>query len=497
MQEDALTVVELFSGPGGLGLGFHLEGFKTLVAYDYENDCVNTYKTNFPNTKVIQKNLASFTENDFSELFDIINKKNKNNNVTLVMGGPPCRSFSTSNPKKKHGDNRDFLYEQLIKVTDRLNAKYFIMENVEDITTKSVIKNGKKMIFHRLLEDLQNSGLKYINFKVLNSDDFGVPQSRERIIIIATKYPNVLLKFPKPITHEMDKKVCVFDAFEDLPKITCNSDNYKPAEDQKMLFINNKIYYCNKYKREPNNDFTRYCRGYQNSFGYMPFYWTKYTPNILTLFNIPNHSKRIIERYNLLKPNETQGTLYQRLKATISPNELDNLIIKKILPKKIFKQKNRRLIGSIPSNTVTSHAREELVHPNYNRNLTPREVARLQSFPDWYIFKGINQKPFMPSKELDVGTGRDFYQQIGDAVPPLLAAAIAREIKSCIKNPQSAVNAELRENLIKYIWENNIRIHEFGNFVQAKFNIELSDILSGENIINSNIYNEISNMILY
>lgn len=493
-QNKELTTVELFSGPGGLGLGFHMEGFQTLVAYDYELDCVNTYKAGFSHTEVKQKNLSSFSESDFEELFDVIEKKtgSRSYKVSVVMGGPPCRSFSTSNPKKSHGDHRDFLYEQLINVANRLGAKYFLMENVEDITSKSIKKGGSKKIFHRLLEDLQNAGFKYVNFKVLNSDDFGVPQSRERIIIIATKDPTALLKFPEPFTPESNKKVSVLDAFEDLPEISAHADNYKPGEDQNMLIIDKKAHYCNRYKASPTNEYTKYCRGQKNSYGYLPFTWVNYTPEIMSLFTLPNHCKRIIERYNRLEPNETQGTLFRRLKDKMPPEEFENLLKEKVLPEKIFKQKNRRLVGNAPSNTVTSHAREELVHPLYNRNLTAREVARLQSFPDWFEFKGINQKPFKPSVETDIGTGRDFYQQIGDAVPPLLAAAIANEIKDCINSTKSAVNAEFRERLLKYIWKNDFRIRDLNNLCQSEFKIELSNILSGKEDINPDIINKVS-----
>ncbi len=492
------TAVELFSGPGGLALGFHMAGFRSLAAYDYEQDCIDTYQANFQDTVVKQKNLADFSESDLNELLDIIEKKtgNCNHKVSIVMGGPPCRSFSTSNPKKSHGDHRDLLYKQLIGVADKLDAKYFLMENVEDITTKSVEKDGEKKIFHCLLEDLYNSGFKYINFKVLNSDNYGIPQSRERLIIIATKDANIVLNFPNPETPDQNSKVNVLEAFQDLPRISAHLDDLRPGEDQKMIKAfktDRTIYYCDSYKNEPINDYTRYCRGEKNSYGYRPFSWSKHNTDILSLFIVPNHQKRIIQRYHLLNEGETQGTLFKRLKNEKSFDEIEKLTKERVLPKKIFKQKNRRLFGNMPSNTVTSHAREELVHPLYNRNLTAREVARLQSFPDWYQFKGVNQKPFKPSDESDLGTGRDFYQQIGDAVPPLLAAAIAKEIKKCLNTTKPALYGDFREKLVRYIWESTVPIRDFNNSIQSEFKMELSDLLSGETYIDTETINIITN----
>lgn len=494
MNSNKHTIVELFSGPGGLSLGFHIADFNTLVAYEYEDDSINTYKENFPNTNVVKKDLANLTDEDINELKNVTGL-----NVDIVMGGPPCRSFSTSNPKRSHGDKRDFYYKQLIRVANELNAKYFFMENVDDILSKSISKNNPKKIFHCLLEDLQEAGFFYINFKILNSADYGTPQTRSRIFIIATKDENLPLTFPKP-THsnsdnELYKWVSVDQAFEDLPQVTSSKDTIMGLD--QSLSISKKINkskfnVCEEYKKSPDNNFTKYCRGIPNDeYPFAPFQWKKYDENKLSLYIIPEHSHRIIHRYSLLEEDENQGDLVSRLKLQLSEDEFKILLDKKIIPAGVFVQKNRKLPASIPSRTVTSHAREELVHPHLNRNLTAREVARLQGFPDWYTFCGANQKPHKPFSEIeDEGTGRDFYQQIGDAVPPLLAAALAREIKKNLLAVKNATWGEFRKNLIKYIYLNNIKPIE----VKQVFRIdptELAEQLSGIKPPNDVVLNKI------
>ncbi|EPR07799.1 DNA cytosine methyltransferase [Ruminiclostridium papyrosolvens] len=488
------TTIELFSGPGGLGLGFHMAGFKTLAAFEYEDDCINTYKANFPETYVEKKDLKSFSETDIESLKEFI-RNNGSPLIDVVMGGPPCRSFSTSNSKREHGDHRDYLYKSLVYVASQLNAKYFIMENVEDILSKSVEKGNSKKVFHRLLEDLQIAGFHYINFKILKSADYGVPQTRERIIIIATKDPNLQITYPKP-THYPDREpkwISVSEAFEDLPKVTSPSDNERGAN-QELLHHVGKNYVCYQYASNPRNDYTRYCRGFESSYGYLPFPWTAYDPNQLSLFIVPEHKERIIERYSLLEEDENQGDLVKRLKSQLSEEQFQNLLKRQVIPKKIFVQKNRKLPANIPARTVTSHAREELVHPDFNRNLTAREVARLQGFPDWYKITGDNQKPYKGDPDREIGAGRDYYQQLGDAVPPLMAAAIAKEVKKNIEHSGHAKNAELRKLLVKYIYSHNIKIQD----VMSKFkinNFELSDILSGIVEIPTEVIDKISSKI--
>ena len=462
MNEKTLNIVELFSGPGGIGLGFHLEGFNTVVAYEYEDDCIDTYSANFPETKVIKKDLSNFTDDDMTDLKQTVLEKTGRTDVDIVVGGPPCRSFSSANPKKKKGDPRDSLYRPLIKVASELNAKYFVMENVADINNKASDDDiHEKMVFHVILEELVEEGFKYINSNLLNSADYGTPQTRERLIIIATKDKNLPLTFPKPLyfQNQEPRWVTVEEAFQDFPKVTAPKDNIY-GEQQELVKRDGKMYICDEYGDSPKNDFTKFCRGELINYGYVQKKFVEGNVNKLTNFIIPNHTERIIERYSLLQEDESQGLLRDRLERELAKEDLQELILRKVISAGTFRQKNRRLPLKRPSRTVTSHVREELVHPKYNRNLTAREAARLQGFPDWYIIKGINQKPYKGTTE-DIGNGRDYYQQVGDAVPPLLSAALAYELKkNILQESQPAICKNERELLIKWIIKEGITLLE-------------------------------------
>lgn len=479
MEHNVLSIVELFSGPGGLGLGFHLQGFKSVVAYEYEDDCIETYSANFPDTEVIKKDLAEFTEDDIVQLKKIVREKTGREDVDVVMGGPPCRSFSSANPKKKVGDPRDFLFRSLIKVAAELNAKYFVMENVADLSNKATEGKHERKIFHVILNELYEKGFKYINCNILKASDYGTPQTRERLIILATKNKDLPLSFPNPIFFQ-DKEPrwkTVQEAFQDLPRVTAPQDEIVGKDQEKVMHKDTIGYYCEEYGDQPKNDFTNFCRGLSQSYGYaneLPIRDVE----ILGNFVLPNHTKRIIHRYSLLREDESQGKLRDRLEEELSLQEFNELLEKKIISTGTFRQKNRRIPYSKPARTVTSHVREEFVHPLYNRNLTAREAARLQGFPDWYIIKGKNQKPYKAT-DADIGNGRDIYQQIGDAVPPLLATALANEIKrNLLSKPLKIDTSEQRKACVQWIIQNEISILEIiRDKVFEKYT--MSDLLTG------------------
>ncbi|AIW42381.1 DNA cytosine methyltransferase [Paenibacillus polymyxa] len=477
-MKNNLNIVELFSGPGGLGLGFHMQGFNTVVAYEYEEDCIDTYSANFPEAAVIKKDLFQFSDEDMKTLKKLVLQKTGKDSVDIVMGGPSCRSFSSANPKKKQGDPRDFLYRPLIKVASNLNAKYFVMENVADINNKTSDDHHEKKIFHLILDDLYKEGFKYINCDLLNAADYGTPQTRERLIIIATKDPNLPLTFPKPLFFQNSEPrwLTVEEALQDLPKVTAPKDT-TAGEHQHLLLQEGKSYVCTQFGDSPKNNYTKYCRGRVGSHGYVTNQADQSTDELYN-FILPDHTTRIIKRYSLLREDESQGLLRDRLENELSKEELQALIDAKIISAGTFRQKNRRLPLSKPSRTVTSHVREELVHPVYNRNLTAREAARLQGFPDWYKFEGINQRPYKATSE-DIGNGRDFYQQIGDAVPPLLSAALAYELKkNLIEKKVAGYCPQERTSVIKWIIDNGITIQEIKRS-RVFDSFTLNDVLTG------------------
>lgn len=310
-----------------------------------------------------------------------------------MTSGMPCETFSTAgNTSRSFYDDRQFLFREGIRIARITNAKMILFENVPAITTKKVQKNSNKLIVDLLKDELKECG--YTNYEefVLNAVDYGVPQKRNRFFILATKDRNLKLSSPKATC---DKPVTVKEAFCGLPNVVPNSDtenkNYTQAQSD----------YANRMR---DNAFWKIDSG---------------TVSELTYHMPMRHRSCTLERFSLLKQGESLKDLFERYVGS----EREKLQERRVLPKKMFIKRNYRLKSDEPSPTVTSHCLDEFVHPKYDRALTVRECARLQSFPDAYHFSG---GPYLvPHIDREV---QDKYEQIGDAVPPLLAYAWGTEL---------------------------------------------------------------------
>lgn len=407
------TAVEAFTGPGGLSLGLHSAGFETIVAIEKVESCVATYRRNFPNVHVIHSDIRDVS---FDKVKELVLASTGKPVIDLVAGGPPCETFSTAGPgARSTRDHRDYLFQYLIKMAKALSANYILIENVPGLETKKSTNGEKSGIFKQIIAMLREAGFENIKWSTLNSASFGVPQFRERLFILASNTPNYI-DFPQP-THGPNCSfswVTVDEAFGDLPFL----DN---AEEQFS------------YLSPAQNDYQKLMRGEQlERFGYLytsPNWTTLPESGFLTLHRAPNHRPGTIERFKLISPGEGLKDIMTKFdSATIS-----DLQKQRILPQKWYIQRNRRMWGSKPSPTVTSHCLSELLHPTQHRHITPREAARLQSFPDWYFFEGSWVVPHNAEEQ-------DKYEQIGDAVPPIMAAAIGRELVKAIKGELSAKN---------------------------------------------------------
>ena len=193
--------------------------------------------------------------------------------------------------------------------------------------------------------------------------------------------------------------VTVEDALMDLPQIKKNEEtkeyniiNYS-GDESKMNYLN-------------------LMRGIDN----LPEENSNYDPHVITNHKAPGHTDRMYNRIKSIKPGENMKKAYERLVS-----EGKEEFAKQNYPKKLYAARNRRLVLSEPSFTVTSHCLDEMIHPVLDRALTPREAARLQSFPDWYIFEG-------PYVKFHSDPEQDQYEQIGDAIPPLLGKVLGEEI---------------------------------------------------------------------
>lgn len=382
----ALTHIDCFSGPGGICTGFHAAGINTLVAIEYIKSCVETYSANHPEVHVIHSDIRDVGEEQLLPYIPI-------DGVDIVSSGMPCETFSTAgNTSRSFYDDRQFLFREGIRIAKIANAKMILFENVPGITTKTVEKGAKELIVDILKRELKAAG--YDNFieVVLNSTNYGVPQRRNRFFILASRIKGLVLSAPPP-TH--DSEVTVSEAFAELPNIIPN------AKDEGTIYTGNS---------SPFSELMR-----DNEF------WKLGTGKNMTLtYQTPmKHRACTLERFALLRQGESLKDLFERYVG----KEREELQAHRVLPQKMFIKRNYRLKPTEASPTVTSHCLDEFVHPVYDRALTVRECARLQSFPDCYDFAG---GPFIVP-HID-RTVQDKYEQIGDAVPPLLAYAWGKQI---------------------------------------------------------------------
>ena len=380
------THVDCFAGPGGICTGMHAAGFETVLAIEYIESCCETYRRNHPEVHVIHNDICQVTPEEILRYIPA-------EGVDLVTSGMPCETFSTAgNTSRSFYDDRQFLYRQGIRVAEICNARFLLFENVPGIQTKTVAADSEDLIIDQIEQELDEHG--FINHRrfILDAADYGVPQRRQRFFILATRDVNIELVAPVSMFPNM---VTVEDAFAGLPDVVPNTDNegteYTGAFSEYVQLLRNDVF----WRRD----------GFDNEH--------------ISYHKPMRHRQYTLERFGLLGPGESLKDLFERFEG----EEREELQRERILPRRMFIKRNYRLIATEPSPTVTSHCLDEFVHPFSNRALTVRECARLQSFPDSYDFVG---GPYL-TPHLHNGI-QDKYEQIGDAVPPLLAFAWGVEI---------------------------------------------------------------------
>jgi DNA (cytosine-5)-methyltransferase 1 len=443
------TSIDLFSGPGGLCTGFKWAGIKPLIAVEWSDWTVQTYAaTHGADIFELEKYLNGTLE-DADSYFkpsertllihgdinkvdgNLIKKILKNrfgvNTVDIVTGGAPCESFSMAGDRKED-DDRNFLFMNIIRIARETNAAMILFENVKGLFSKKLDGIPGKMYeticneFERKIENLPSYRLvsRDKDIVLLNAINYGVPQSRERLFLVAIneKYENAKFNYPSPTHGPGTGKpyVAVADAILDLPQIDSGEETEVYDFD------------INTVTNPTRLEFLKVMHGISKP---APAH-LNYNPKTLSSHKAVNHKESMKMRMSLIKQGENMQTACERLKES---NQTE--LIEKYFPKKLYAARNRRLKEDEPSFTVTSHCLDEMIHPRLNRALTPREVARLQSFPDWYIFEG-------PYVKFHSDPQQDRYEQIGDAIPPLLAYNIAKEIVKTLNSifPERAIQIE-------------------------------------------------------
>ncbi|WP_290735919.1 MULTISPECIES: DNA cytosine methyltransferase [unclassified Fibrobacter] len=377
-----INVVDLFSGAGGLTCGFSYKiennsfkktrDFNFIFANEYNEQAAKAFATNFNDIHLIKGDIAKITQNTLS-----LENISSNIPVDLIIGGPPCQSYSTVG--KRQYDQRAKMYQEYTKMLRFLQPAMFIFENVTGLLSMRNDKGNPVIDDISALFDHITDSLGYRLYrKVLNAKDFGVPQSRERVFIVGLRKDiDYEWKFPSP-THGQGLKdyVTVAEAISDLPLVRCGQKK-------------------EKYTKATKTDYQLLMRG--NS------------------VEIYDHECGIY--------GDRMNTIIKAVKEGKGRPYINELVASGVLPQEChltsgYNNTYGRLWWHKPSTTITNSlgtpSALRCIHPLQNRALTTREGARLQSMPDWMRF---------------YGNRHERNSQVGNAVPPLLAMAIANEVK--------------------------------------------------------------------
>jgi len=352
------TVIDLFSGCGGLSSGFQHAGFEVLLGTDNWADALKTFEYNHKGSKTLVEDINNLTGKKIKELVG--------KNIDVVVGGPPCQGFSLAG-KREEEDNRNNLVYEFVRIIKEVNPKFFVMENVLGIL--SMKKNGK-FVKDILIEKFNEIGYENVGVKDFYAHHYGVPQMRRRVVFVGNRIGQPI-EFPEQ-THfdpEESKKgkqvyITVGDAISDLPM--CDADEGLEEID---------------YPCGPLSNYQKCMR-----------------KKVKKLFNhtASKHSKQTVDVIKFVP----EGGNWKDL-----PKKYQNI--------RSYSNTWRRLDSKKPSVTIDTGHRHHF-HYKANRVPTVRESARIQSFSDDFIFLGCRTSQF---------------RQVGNAVPPFLAQAIAKEIK--------------------------------------------------------------------
>ena len=366
-----MRTIDLFSGCGGLSLGFIQAGYSVDRAVEFDPAIAETYKQNHPGVNIIVDDIKNI---DSAGVF-------KEKDAEVIIGGPPCQGFSMAGARIRHGfidDPRNYLFKHYFNVVRTVKPKVFVMENVKGMKN---MQGGK--IFREILDifsdpDMTDGKPYYLYHKVVKAIDFGIPQKRERLVIIGTTTPGIWfdklwLETQAEISEEYSSffdMVTVRDAICNLPEVTVDGVIENPS---------------------PQTEYQRYLA----SAGKTIANHTK-----------SNHSAKAVERMSQIGNGQNFTNLDEEINSVHSGSY-------------------GRLCWDEPAATITTRfdtpAGGRFIHPVENRTLSPREAARIQSFPDDFMFYGAR---------------REISRQIGNAVPPKISYFLARFVKKILEQEE-------------------------------------------------------------
>lgn len=418
-----MNFIDLFSGAGGLSEGFIRAGFEPVAHVEMDKAACNTmitrnafhYMSNQNNLKpyldyiqnkisrtelyslLPQKEIDSVInlpigEDNNKTIFDRIDSLKGQKSIDFIIGGPPCQAYSvvgrSRDTNRMKGDSRNYLFREYAKFLEYYQPKYFVFENVIGLLSAKT-DDGESYL--QMMRDLFKEKGYSTDYKILEAKDFGILQNRKRIILIGKK--GVDEKDFYPEFEKVKAGVNVSEIFRDLPSLQAGSGNY----------------YATKYEQ------------YEGDY----------------LFKSHIRNGLDFTTQHIARPNTQQDKGIYKL-AVKKWNNGQHRLNYNDIPEKWQTHKNKKsftdrfkvVAGDIPySQTVVAHICKDghyYIHPdiNQNRSLTPREAARLQTFPDDFFFEGQSERPSRTAA----------FKQIGNAVPPLMAEKIAEKLKELIHN---------------------------------------------------------------
>lgn len=363
-------VLDLFCGAGGLSLGFQMADFKIMGGVEFDKDAMNTHELNFPDGYNFCGDISSITDEEILERFQ--------GKIDVIIGGPPCQGFSAANmwQGSEEKEEKNKLFFEFIRFIKLLNPKSFVMENVRQILTKD-----KGFVKETMLK-IMNDELGYnMSVEVLDASKFGVPQKRHRAFFVG---------FRKDLNINFD-----FKTMKNLPVVTVEdaiSDLYHLDKTHTFSDISSTF----KLQEKPKSKYQSYLR--------------KITNGVINNHNIKYPNEKVQKRISHVPEGENWKKVPEHLWDTTRNNRHSSAY--------------RRLNSKLPSITIdTGHM--NYFHPIYNRVPTVRESARIQSFPDDFIFTGTQGAQF---------------RQVGNAVPPLLSKAIGTTIMKYLNTVKKEYN---------------------------------------------------------
>ncbi len=368
-QHEKPNVIDLFCGAGGLSLGFTQAGFQINLANDIEACCIETYAFNHPEVPG-----RYIIRGDLNEVLAEIEEWLRFPRVDVVIGGPPCQGFSMANRQRLIDDPRNQLYRSYVRVVEKVKPLFFVMENVR----------GMLSVADEVVEDFNRIGYD-VTYQILNARDFGVPQHRERLIFIGNNGKND--------NERIFDEIKAYGAGQPETVLQDALSGLKPLEASRLKNATE----CES--EESGAVIGRTGQPQENEY--------------IRLINQGRESP-VVYNHKACYNNDRDIEIFRRL----SPGDRsDDPKIADIMPyasrNHIFKDKYFKLENDRICKTITAHMKFDCnmyIHPTQARGLTPREAARVQSYPDDYFFHGAYTKTYM---------------QVGNSVPPLLGRAIA------------------------------------------------------------------------